>query len=944
MASRRNQFYFNTFQFKQASTTRVLEFRTLALVLLGALMTIAGESVAQDTEVGEPIASIEGITEYRLANGAQILLFPDQSKSMVTVNMTVFVGSRHEGYGEAGMAHLLEHMLFKGTPSNPKPPEELKNRGAEFNGTTWLDRTNYYETLPAATTKQAADNLTYAIRLEADRLMNSNVLGEDLASEMTVVRNEFERGENSPQRILMQRVQSTAYDWHNYGRSTIGNQSDIERVPIDRLRAFYRKFYRPDNIMVVIAGKFEPEFALGLVNEYFGSLEAPATPLDRTYTTEPAQDGERTVVLRRVGNVQLINAAYHVPSGASREYAAVEMLAYIFGTEPSGRLYRDLVVPELATSTTTMSMALHDPGFAIFGAQVPTSKSIEEARKTLLQTVESVADEPITEAELTRAKSQFLKDRELRATDTKSIAVELSEWAAQGDWRLYFLFRDYIEGLTAEECTAAATEFFVRNNRTVGLFIPSEKSERVTIPEKPNLEELLAGYEGRGEIEQGEQLDPAPNAIEQRTTRGELSTGMKTAWLPRKTRGGTVNIEINLRYGNEQSLFPYVRAIEFLPNMLMRGTKNLDYQQLQDRLDDLRAQVQISGTTGLLSVSIETKRDSLAELMPLIGEILREPRFDPAELEVLRRQAITGTEASMTEPTALAGLAVRRALAPFEKDNIRYVPTLEERVERYGALTIDDIAMLHSTQLSGKHGEVTAVGDFDPQELAEACEKFLTGWTSTVTQQRVSQPAQTQLSGGIQEILTPDKANAVFYAGEHIQMRDDDPDYPALLVGNYVLGAGALSSRLGDRVRQHEGLSYTVGSGVNAHPVDERTNLTLFAITNPDNKDKLVEVINQELERLLDGGITEDELAAAKQGILQSSQLDRTQDGNLAAMLAATIFAGRDMKYYADFEQKIADLKVEDVNQALKKYIAPERLIIFVAGDFGKQAAEPEAK
>ncbi len=894
-------------------------------------MAIAEETIQQ-------VTSIEGITEFRLPNGAQVLLFPDPSKSMVTVNMTVFVGSRHEGYGEAGMAHLLEHMLFKGTPSHPKPPEELMNRGADFNGTTWLDRTNYYETLPAATPEQASENLEFAIGLEADRLMNSFVKGEDLASEMTVVRNEFERGENSPNRILMQRVQSAAYDWHNYGRSTIGNQSDIERVPIDRLQAFYRKFYRPDNIMLVIAGKFDPSQALELVDQYFGALEAPATPLDRTYTTEPAQDGERTVVLRRVGNTQLINVAYHVPSGAHREYAAVEMLAYLFGTEPSGRLYRELVLPELASNSSTMSMALHDPGIIMFTAQVPTDKSLETARQALLQIVEGVEQKPITDEELKRAQTQFLKDRELRATDTKSIAVELSEWAAQGDWRLYFLFRDFVEELTPEECTQAASKYLTRNNRTVGLFIPSETSQRIEMPTKPNLEEVLAGYAGRGDIEQGEQFDPAPDAIEARTERGQLSNGLKTALLPKKTRGNSVNIDINLRYGNEQSLLPYVTAIEFLPEMLMRGTKNLNHEQLADRLDDLRAQVSMSGTNGLLSVSIETRRDKLEELLPLIGEILRQPAFDSNELEVIRRQVISSTEARMSEPSVLAGLALRRALAPFDPSNIRYVPTLDERIARYREVTIEQVADLHATQLGGNIGEVTAVGDFDPDAMKTACEAIFADWTSDIPQERIAQPALTDIPGQSEEILTPDKANAVYYGGEQIAMRDDHPDYPALVIGNYVMGGGALSSRLGDRIRQKEGLSYSVGTGLNAHPVDERANLTLFAITNPENRDRVVEVINEEIELLLKNGITATELDNAKQGFLQSEQLERTQDSTLASLLASTIFANRSMDYYLQFEGRISELSIEDVNAALKQYIDPQRLVIITAGDFGKLA------
>lgn len=907
-------------------------------------MLTSEDATAQEADATtasiEQVTSIEGITEFRLANGTQVLLFPDDSKSMVTVNMTVFVGSRHEGYGEAGMAHLLEHMLFKGTAAHEDIPQLLDNRGASFNGTTWLDRTNYFETLPADTDEKSRDNLEFAIRLEADRLMNSYIRREDLASEMTVVRNEFERGENSPARILSQRVQSTMYDWHNYGRSTIGNRSDIERVPVDRLKNFYRKFYRPDNIMVVVAGKFEPSVALDLLQKYFGILEAPKVPLDRTYTTEPAQDGERTVVLRRVGNLQLVTAAYHAPSGASREYAAVEMLAYIFGTEPSGRLYQSLVKPELASGVTTRSMALYDPGSIMFGARVPTTKSIESARQTLIDVVENVADEPITEEELARAKRQFDKDRELRAADTREIAIELSEWAAQGDWRLYFLFRDYVESITAEECTQAAVNFLTRNNRTVGLFIPTDESQRVEIPTKPNLDELLAGYVGRGEVSQGEAFDPSPMAVEARTTRGELKCGLKTAFLPKKTRGNTVNMRISLRYGNEESLLPYRADINFLPAMLMRGTKRLDYQQLQDRLDELRSQVSFSGTEGLLSANIETKREYLNDLLPLVAEIMKEPRFDSEELEVLKRQAIAGTEASMTEPNALAAIAVQRALAPYAKGDIRYVETLEERIESMRAVDAEKLRELHSQQIGATHGEITAVGDFDVVAFARQCDDVFGGWESSVPHARIPREAQTQVEGIIDTIETPDKANSVYYGSLQIEMRDDHPDYPALLVGNYIMGGGAMTSRLGNRVRQKEGLSYTVGSGVNAHPVDERTSLTVFAIANPETKDRLIEVINEEVQLLLQDGVKEEELAAAKQGILQSSQLERTQDGNIAGILVGTIFANRDMSYHAQFEKQVADLTVEQVNAALKKYVDMDRLVIYLAGDFAQYAGE----
>ena len=286
----------------------------------------------------QKITSVEGITEYRLANGLTVLLFPDGSKPTITVNITYLVGSRHEGYGESGMAHLLEHMVFKGTPRHPNIPQELTARGARPNGTTWYDRTNYFETFAATD-----DNLRWALYLEADRMINSFIKEEDLKSEFSVVRNEFESGENNPSRVLLQRVMSTAYLWHNYGKTTIGSREDIERVPVANLRAFYRNYYQPDNAVLTVTGKIDEAKTLAWVNEFFGPIPRPQRILQPTYTVEPTQDGERHAVLRRVGDLQVTAAGYHIPAGAHPDFVAVEVLAEVLTNEPSGRLYKALV-------------------------------------------------------------------------------------------------------------------------------------------------------------------------------------------------------------------------------------------------------------------------------------------------------------------------------------------------------------------------------------------------------------------------------------------------------------------------------------------------------------------------------------------------------------------------------------------------------------------------
>ncbi|MEM9410554.1 MAG: pitrilysin family protein, partial [Planctomycetota bacterium] len=321
----------------------------IAMITIVAVCNSSYATKSENDAV-EKVTEVEGISEFRLSNGVQVLLFPDNSKPQFTINVTVLVGSRHEGYGETGMAHLLEHMLFKGTTKFNDIPALLKDRGVlNMNGTTSYDRTNYFETLP-----DSEDNLEFAIEMEADRLVNSLIRGEDLASEMTVVRSEFERGENSPQAVLFQRIMANAYEWHNYGKTTIGNRTDIMRVPVSNLREFYKKFYQPDNIMVVLAGKFDQKTALASLEKNFGGLSLPTRKLPKTYTEEPSQDGERIVMLRRVGDVKLVGVGYHVMSAADPDYAPGQVLSQILITEPSGPLYKNMVETEMATSSNAM--------------------------------------------------------------------------------------------------------------------------------------------------------------------------------------------------------------------------------------------------------------------------------------------------------------------------------------------------------------------------------------------------------------------------------------------------------------------------------------------------------------------------------------------------------------------------------------------------------------
>src|SRR5215210_3113744 len=451
----------------------------LALLFAGALVAapsarVAAQGAAAALPAGvERVTSVEGITEYRLKNGLRVLMFPDQTKQTITVNITYLVGSKHENYGETGMAHLLEHMVFKGTPNHKNIPQELTAHGARPNGSTWTDRTNYFETFAATD-----ENLNWALDLEADRMVNSFIAKKDLDSEMTVVRNEFELGENSPFNVLLERAMSASYVWHNYGKTTIGARSDIENVPIERLQAFYRNYYQPDNAVLLIAGKFDEAKTLELINKNFAPIPRPGRALQKSYTIEPTQDGERAVTLRRVGDVQAIEAVYHVPSGSHPDFAAVDVLTRILGDSPSGRLYKALVETKKASSIGAFNFQLNEPGVSVFAAEVRAGESLDAARDALLQTIEGVVANPPTKEEVERARTALLKNVEQTFNSSQDVGLAMSEWLGMGDWRLFFLHRDRLRQVTPEEVGRVARQYLKSSNRTLATFIPTQKPDR----------------------------------------------------------------------------------------------------------------------------------------------------------------------------------------------------------------------------------------------------------------------------------------------------------------------------------------------------------------------------------------------------------------------------------------------------------------------------------
>jgi zinc protease len=910
---------------------KILSIQLLFMLLLsGSVIAVAQNSLPGGAK---KITSVEGITEYQLDNGLRVLLFPDQSKQTITVNITYQVGSRNENYGETGMAHLLEHLVFKGTPNHPNIPEELTAHGTRPNGTTWYDRTNYYETFQATD-----ENLKWALDLEADRMVNSYIAKKDLDSEMTVVRNEFESGENSPSRVLLERTLSTMFIWHNYGKSTIGSRADLENVPIDRLQAFYRNYYQPDNAVLLVAGKFDEAKTLNWIAEYFGKIPRPTRVIQKTYTLDPVQDGERTVTVRRTGDVQMVMNAYHIPAGAHPDYAVIEVLGFLLADEPSGRLYKALVESKKATSVFNFSLALREPGFLLCGAEVRQEASLDAAREAMVSTMENFAAP--TSEEIERAKTALLKQIDLLLNSSDRVGLEMSEWIAAGDWRLFFLHRDRIKSVTPDDIKRVAGAYLKPANRSIGLFIPTAKPERAEIPATPDVMALVKDYKGNAVVAAGEIFDPSPTNIESRTMRATAGNGLKLAFVPKKTRGNTVIASMTLRMGNEKSLMNRGTAGEFAGQMLMRGTTKHTRQQLQDEIDKLKARAFAFGGTTSAGISIETTRENLPAVMALMAEVLREPAFPTDEFEKLRQEQLAGIEQQRSEPQSIAATAFQRHINPYPKSDPRYVETPDESIAAIKAVTLEEVKKFHADFYGANVGELTVIGDFDDKSLAKQVETLFAGWKSKISFERLTSNYR-DIAAVNQSFEAPDKANAFFIAGQNLNVRDDDPDYPALVLGNYMLGGGFLNSRLATRIRQKEGLSYGVGSQLSASSLDKTGSFVSFAIYAPQNAARLEAAFREEIARMLKDGFTAEEVKSAKSGWLQSRQVSRAQDRELASRLNSYLYLGRTLAWDADFEKKVSDLTPEQIVAAFRKHLDPNKITVMKAGDFAKAAANP---
>ena len=904
-------------------------FLSIFLIILIGLT--ASEIPSGFTKVKE----LGGIEEYKLeSNGLTVLLMEDHSAPVLTFMVTYNVGSRNEVTGTTGATHVLEHLMFKGTEKFNREngghiDAKLGNIGALLNATTWLDRTNYYESIPS-------DYLELAIDIESDRMRNLLLRDEDRQAEMTVVRNEFERGENSPIQTLDKQIWASAIIAHPYHHSTIGWRSDIENVPIEKLREFYDTFYWPNNATVTIIGDFTKENALELVKSYYGKIPSSPNPIPQVYTTEPEQQGPRRVIVKRSGQIGVVGIAHKIPKGTSDETFSLLVLEKILSEGKSSRLYKALIDQNKAVNMFLSYMPFRDESLFIPYALLAPGVTHEEVENILLSEYEKIKTAGVTKEEVDRATNQIFANTAYDRDGSFSIASEINESIAMGDWTFFVRKLDNIKKVTPEDIQNVVKKYFVEDKSTTGYFIPTvaggsdeetsaqERSEGKLFYRTPN-EELPIEIDGNISSTPVQLLNSElkiTDNIQRETIENIDVITAKTGVKDVITFRGSLAAG-DIFSGDKNSMIADITGA-----MLDKGTKTKNKFQLAEELENLGASIRFSVSTHTLNFNGKCLTKDLDKVMALLAEQLREPAFDQEEFDKVVNQKLGSLKQSIEEPNVRAEETLKELL--FPKSHPNYGVSVQTAIDDLSKLTLEEVKNFYSKYYGPKSMNIVAVGDLDHVAFHNSISSTFNGWEGGVKVPSYDK-ADLQTKGKTEIVRLEDKTSSTLLIGQITGLKKSDKDYLPLMVANQVFGGGSFTARLMSIIRDQEGLTY----GIYASMDDDMYTDGVWAIQGTFSPKLLAQGYSstmRELNRWVEEGVSQEELENVKTRLIGSYKVRLATTSGMASQILSFIERGYSLDYLDNYPKLLEELTLDEVNQAVKKYIDPKNVVTVVAG------------
>ncbi len=885
----------------------------------------------------EHLRTLDGIEELRLqSNGLRILLYPNEGLPVASVMVTYEVGSRNEVTGTTGATHILEHMMFKGTPNYNKENGEdyssqMERIGARSNATTYFDRTNYYAVLPS-------DDVSLAIQLEADRMRNLRILPEDLASEMTVVRNEYERGENNNVRTLIKEIYAAAFLAHPYGHPTIGWLSDIVNTSPEKLRSFYDTYYWPENTYLSIIGGFDREETLDAILRHYGSMANAPKALPVMDTIEPEQLGPRRLIVERTGQVGVVSIAYKVPAGADKDWAALTLLEQLIGADKTGRLYRALEDKGKAAATFTFAPQLRDPGLFFFAAYLTPQATHEETEAIMLEEITKVVEQGIGEEELARAKSVIRANTIFQRDGPYNIASEINEAIAMGDWARYINLPKAIETVSAADVQRVAAKYFVTRHSTTGWFVPKNGvvaarqngapygPNYLKQPDESNQPESHVAAQAKPDTDAKKGAGFAQNMQSTRIGAIELTA----IQMPIE---GVVSFVGSFAAGSAFSPKEIPTLADMTATMLEQGTLRNDRFTIAEQMESIGASMEFQTDAHALNFSGRFLRQDAGVVMSLLAEQLREPAFSEEMLSAQKQRAKAGLLQAMESTDYLADAQISRMLYPEGHPN--YQPELESLIASLETLTVEDLKTFHAEHYGPKSMRLVFAGDIRFDQLTAAVENAFSEWSGGKAYAE-NTTAPHPASETTEPITLAEKPSVSVRQAFSTGLQRTDPDYLPFMVGNYLLG-GSFHSRLMQAVRQEQGLTYSIRT---QHSGDLLTkgNWALSASFAPALLDKGLEATRQIVQEWYENGVSENEVRAACSTLSGSYLVRLSTSKSVANQVHSFLQRGLPADYIDRYTELLRKIDANQVNAAVRKYLNPNQLSTALCGDFSNRS------
>lgn len=953
-------------------------FLSSCVLPVGAAPAVVRQQTKRDTTHGGRAISVvkadakTGITEYKMdSNGLQILLAERHATPVVTVMVLYHVGSRNEAVGYTGSTHFLEHMMFKGTAAHDPLAKTgiddvLKPVGAMNNATTSYDRTNYFEVLPAK-------NLDIALQLEADRMRNALLREKDRQSEMTVVRNELERNVDDATTLLSNNVFSTAFQEHPYHHPIIGWRSDVEGVPIQRLRQFYNDFYWPNNATLIVVGDFDQQKALNMISREFGNIPSSPKPFPKVYTHEPPQEGERRFVVQRGQDLPKVEIGWHVPAAASNDTYPLEVAAAILGDEKrqSSRLYKGLVESGLASDTYAYNYSMHDPGLFTVFASATGDTPLPKVEEKLIEEVDKLGSQPISDAELERAKTSIWKRLKLSAADPVGLVDQLAESIAVADWTWWINLEDKIKAVSKEDVQRAIKKYFVPANRTVGYYLPKaaapdEKKPAAPDEKKSETEQQSQPAEGCLEAAGVMAMPPAQVALitdtgsasappEKGVTTSKLAPELQTKTAPRTIASqvrttvldnGITVMVMPIRKTGAVAISGKIRAGEYfqpsgtsgipgmMAEMMTKGSAGLSKEELAQKLELLGTSLEFDISDFWLDWNSDVVSEDLGSYLPLLSEVLQHPRFDRGELEKSIKIGQSDIKSAMSDTTQVSMNVFAGAL--YKPHCVFYQKPLAEQLADLSKIDGDSLQSFHKQYVVPANTMIAIVGDIDPDQALNMVRANFGSWQGGPASKIDVSDCAKPLNGKVRiETAIPDKTNVDITLGHVAETSIQDKDFYALQVANAALGYDTISSRLAE-LREKHGLTYGISSALLNNSY--RGSPWVISLTvAPENQAKALTLIDRIVGDYLKTGITETELKEESQRLVGEYIVSRLRTPKqIADGLTKYQFLNLGPQFMDNYAGRVQAVTLKDANAAIRKYFDLSRSVLSIAGSLKK--------